>query len=639
MISLKTKLWMGFFYLVMVSCQSSKIIAAEVLRSSPSVKAWETAQKEVSTMQACQRWEALSQDKDFGLSLWALEAYHYFCLKIYPLKDLKKSPWILSLAEKNPDNSLSFLELRAQFGDTPQKKEEALVKLIKMEPKNPQWQESLKKLSPRLFPDELPLARARDHREHLEYKEALSLFEEALKVAKSSLEQHQILNEIRITQKLMNQRLNAVRTAGKAYGVLTVYDETKLQALMTWTRALWTESLGPDALKILTKEEVHFSGRARAELWTLMARIYEQLKDQKNRDKYFGLSRDFLRALSPIQDLELLTERTLWWWGWSFYKEGKFEKSQELWQEFADRSLEESSRIRSRFWLAQLGDESKKPAEFSSIAADDPLGFYGMIASQMLGQSQRPSLGKPSEGEIFDRVKKVVPESAWMERMWARVLDEGVILQILLRQDQGRLNSLESRDQVIYRAFLGDYLPLFAELRKLSPEERKDWINKYGELIFPHLDQRYPDLQPRVEWPLVHSIIRQESAFNPIARSPADALGLMQMLPKLAATRAQSISLEWKGPWELFDPRKNILVGSEELRSLLEENKNDLILSAASYNANPATVKMWKKRSPNLSPLEFIEDIPYDETRNYVKLVLRNLWFYGGETIPIHDSF
>ena len=126
----------------------------------------------------------------------------------------------------------------------------------------------------------------------------------------------------------------------------------------------------------------------------------------------------------------------------------------------------------------------------------------------------------------------------------------------------------------------------------------------------------------------IYSIMRQESAFDPRARSHMDAFGLMQLIPKVAQKSAEAFNIRFEKPEDLYDPQTSISLGAAHLRHLWDKYSGQLILATASYNANEKAITGWLKTRYRGDTLEFIEDIPYEETRNYIKLVLRNLVFY-----------
>ena len=139
---------------------------------------------------------------------------------------------------------------------------------------------------------------------------------------------------------------------------------------------------------------------------------------------------------------------------------------------------------------------------------------------------------------------------------------------------------------------------------------------------------------------LVMAIIRQESVFNPSARSPVGAMGLMQLMPATAALEMKHLGGNYLTPEEkkdmshrlshpenLLSADMNLTIGVHHVRSLLAKFASPVYVLSA-YNASPSAAARWMANIPTKDVLAFIERIPYKETRAYVKLVLRNYFYY-----------
>ena len=151
------------------------------------------------------------------------------------------------------------------------------------------------------------------------------------------------------------------------------------------------------------------------------------------------------------------------------------------------------------------------------------------------------------------------------------------------------------------------------------------------ETLFPlaFLDKAREEAEPYNLDPfLVLALMRQESAFNPNARSSANAVGLMHLIPPTARRVARSLGETNPGTDDLKNPSLNIKLGVKYLNQLLERFQDNPVFALAAYNAGPHKVKQWIEIRSALKDLEFIESIPYNETRNYVKKVLRNYVIY-----------
>lgn len=126
----------------------------------------------------------------------------------------------------------------------------------------------------------------------------------------------------------------------------------------------------------------------------------------------------------------------------------------------------------------------------------------------------------------------------------------------------------------------------------------------------------------KIKQTLLYAIARQESAFAADARSPAGAMGLMQLMPATAKQTARKIGVKYRRK-DLYKPSSNIRLGSSYLNQLLQRFNGNRAIAAAAYNAGPHRVDRWlKKASPNLELDSWIETIPYRETRGYVQNVL-----------------
>ncbi len=126
---------------------------------------------------------------------------------------------------------------------------------------------------------------------------------------------------------------------------------------------------------------------------------------------------------------------------------------------------------------------------------------------------------------------------------------------------------------------------------------------------------------------LILSVIREESRYGPEARSVAGAIGLMQLMPGTARRYNKNIMVQFKNSPELYDARTNILLGSYYLKQLLNK-LGSVPLALASYNGGEDAVRDWLKNGKYRTIDEFIEDIPYPETRNYVKKVMTTYFEY-----------
>jgi soluble lytic murein transglycosylase len=123
----------------------------------------------------------------------------------------------------------------------------------------------------------------------------------------------------------------------------------------------------------------------------------------------------------------------------------------------------------------------------------------------------------------------------------------------------------------------------------------------------------------------VFGILRQESAYMSDARSHAGALGLMQLMPRTARYEARKLKLPLRNRYEILNVDKNIRLGTAHLKRVLDINKGNKVLATASYNAGAQRVKSWLPKDNELDADIWIETMPFNETRNYVKKVMATM--------------
>ncbi|MBN22848.1 MAG: lytic transglycosylase [Bdellovibrionaceae bacterium] len=140
------------------------------------------------------------------------------------------------------------------------------------------------------------------------------------------------------------------------------------------------------------------------------------------------------------------------------------------------------------------------------------------------------------------------------------------------------------------------------------PYKYKKWIKRYAKGIDPYL---------------IAALIRQESGFLPGIRSPAGAVGLMQLLPSTARMMKRRVNR-----WSLKRPALNIRLGTKYLKRLVKRYDGETELALAAYNAGPQNVDQWLRRYPVHNRMLFLDLIPFAETRNYVVLIGRNYHWY-----------
>jgi soluble lytic murein transglycosylase len=143
----------------------------------------------------------------------------------------------------------------------------------------------------------------------------------------------------------------------------------------------------------------------------------------------------------------------------------------------------------------------------------------------------------------------------------------------------------------------------------------------------------YQPIGPAIEPAIVYSIVRQESWFNPKTVSSANALGLMQVTPPAGRYVTKKFNATFDQKRLLTDMVYNVQIGAAELGDLIRDYRGSYIMTFAAYNAGRGRVREWvgrygDPRDPKVDPIDWVERIPFSETRNYVQRVMENVQVY-----------
>lgn len=284
---------------------------------------------------------------------------------------------------------------------------------------------------------------------------------------------------------------------------------------------------------------------------------------------------------------------------------------------------------RATYWLGRTYEalnQKSKATDYFKKAADHPATYYGQLALEKLHGS-KPKLTLKSVQASKDVAAKFNqrPFVIALKVLGAANAPEHQMLPFVLALAQS-LSAQEQALLVDLAAKIGS--PYFAV------QATKHTAKKAIPLIpeaFPTLTK---DLKPHIkgESAFVHAIIRQESRFQADAVSTAGAMGLMQIMPATGKEIARKFGVKYN---KLSDKQSNVSLGSYHLKDLLGKYEGSYILAAAAYNAGADAVKKWidtngDPRHPHVDTCDWVEKIPYAETRNYVQRVMENLHCYRG---------
>jgi soluble lytic murein transglycosylase len=396
-------------------------------------------------------------------------------------------------------------------------------------------------------------------------------------------------------------------------------------------RALWTLHRTTAARMVFDRVEKRTKGRLPvAELYWLKGRMAEEAGDLKEVSRYMEA------ALKEKNNDPDLRDKILWYSAWNERRQKNYQRASELLNDLSNQAENDFTKTRALFWLGMtyndLKQADKAKATFEKVMDQDPLGYYGLLAHREAGADI--AFKQKSYREFDDRDLPLDTELA----EWLIVLEERDALIPLLEDASQALRKQKNQPSegwiALFRYYAKGnlYAKLYEILNGMPMEQRKAIVELQPDFLFPQPwkeDVRMAALETGVDESLIYAIIRQESAFDPHARSLADAFGLMQILPEIAEPTAKELKVPYAQMEDLYDPKTNITIGAAHVRDLLKRHNNQFILAVASYNASEKAIKNWMKTRYRGDSLEFIEEIPYEETRVYVRLVMRNLIFYS----------
>ena len=145
---------------------------------------------------------------------------------------------------------------------------------------------------------------------------------------------------------------------------------------------------------------------------------------------------------------------------------------------------------------------------------------------------------------------------------------------------------------------------------------------KYGDLVEKYSNENNLDKM------LVYAIIKAESNFNPEITSHSGAMGLMQIMEETGQEIAEELDVEYEEKEDLYKPEVNIMIGTKYFANLLKTYKNNMNLALAAYNAGIGNVNEWIKEGIIKADGSDVENIPFKETNNYVRKILRDYKIY-----------
>lgn len=345
---------------------------------------------------------------------------------------------------------------------------------------------------------------------------------------------------------------------------------------------------------------------------------------------------------------------TSWNQAWAIYQKGQ----KQAFITAATQHLEKYGYSRSApaalFWRAkaqkELGQTVQAEADLQALVTGYPRQYYAFRAQQILNHTSSP-WRIPQE-------QRALPETPSLEGLDTLGLTTDTTLNLALPHLVGVRDSanIETLTNLFGQPKKAKLAKAVAATAAEQPQLAIKLLSEYAHDL-QRANQGKPDPGAHLgTWPrgvyelwypienaeqvaeiaarehlnpfLVLALTRQESAFNKLAISSSKAMGLMQLLPTTAAEVAKQIGISGYSTPQLFNPETNIRLGTRYLKGLHDRFNGNSIEAIGAYNGGPGAMSRWKSQIKTADPDLFIEKIPYEQTRDYIKSVYAHYWNY-----------
>ena len=455
-----------------------------------------------------------------------------------------------------------------------------------------------------------------DHRARLEYLLAKRRLNDAERIAGLAGATRMTAARIAVERKR--------RDAGKKIDAIPAFQKDDANALFSKARWLRRQDrITQAADTLLRAKSVHQAAGDR--YWTEQRIVASDLLEAgKPETAYKLVSKPFATSAGKQVDAAFYA-------GWIALRKLKSPaKAEQHFRDLLKIATRPLSKSRGHYWLARAlksaGHNTDANAHFAKAAHFDTT-YYGQLAAREIGRSAisvskaRPSRSERARFAKYELVQAIAKlESAghhgyarWFYRHLGRQLDRPGELALLSAQAEKK----------------GDH-PLALRIGKNAFARGAEVDN----LAWPIGAIPRSTKTGKVGLALAYAIARQESTFQIDARSPANALGLMQLIPSTARNTARKIGMKYSRSRLTTDAAYNARLGTAYLDLQMNRFNGSYILTFVGYNAGPLRSEQWIERfgdprgAPLYTVIDWVETIPYSETRNYVQRVMENYQVY-----------
>lgn len=285
------------------------------------------------------------------------------------------------------------------------------------------------------------------------------------------------------------------------------------------------------------------------------------------------------------------------------------------------------SKSRAAYWAAKAAKQvgnTEDEKEWLNTASAYPTTFYGQLAS-LLDKGTSP-LSLPAQPDVDSDERAEFNSRSIVRAVKLCISFDEIALAGKL------INHLVAEAGNEKEALLASELGLYEGKTHLSVRGAKKALQNNTVLIVAGYPLPKTPENLELPRPFTLAITRQESEFDNMARSPSGALGMMQLLPSTAKETAKKNDIEYSLQ-KLYDPEYNMVLGSLYLQRMIDNYDGSVVMAIAAYNAGPGNVYKWVQKFGKPvhtidGAVNWIENIPFAETRNYVQRVLENLQIY-----------
>ncbi len=358
--------------------------------------------------------------------------------------------------------------------------------------------------------------------------------------------------------------------------------------------------------------------------------LHARALDDGGRDaEAAGLYRQ-IAARFPSRDV---AGAAMWRLGWLAWLRGDIGTAGEQWARLAEAPGGRAFRGAALYWRGRTVEQARGRAAaepfYAKVLAEAPRSYYGMLAARRVARAPE--------------VPRRVPPAALPAKPEDAVATDPGFARVDLLRRIGLVEYASEELEDVVQASVGDHVRLYGASAAYVRDERYHLALRIVRRHFTTLAVSGDPTLPRAFWEIIYplgwrnevveaarragldpylvaAVVREESSYYPRALSRAGARGLMQLMPATARPMADLRGLAFEGGSLLDDPRANLDIGASFLAGLLKEF-GDPHVALAAYNAGPKRAREWWRARRTNDMEAWIEQIPYDETRHYVKRV------------------